>query len=54
MESFLLNINILDALLLLYDLVKLYFVLFSGADGEPLQEEDYFLSNPYHLVSSQI
>ncbi|EMS65730.1 Transmembrane E3 ubiquitin-protein ligase 1 [Triticum urartu] len=21
----------------------------SGADGEPLQEEDYFLSNPYHL-----
>ena len=27
---------------------------FSGADGEPLQEEDYFLSNPYHLVCSWI
>ncbi|EEE67227.1 hypothetical protein OsJ_24360 [Oryza sativa Japonica Group] len=29
----------------------------SGADGEPLQEEDYFLSNPYHLLrifSSQV
>ncbi|KAG8080460.1 hypothetical protein GUJ93_ZPchr0007g4980 [Zizania palustris] len=30
---------------------------FSGTDGEPLQEEDYFLSNPYHLLrifSSQV
>ncbi|TVU39017.1 hypothetical protein EJB05_12418 [Eragrostis curvula] len=29
----------------------------SGTDGEPLQEEDYFLSNPYHLLrifSSQV
>jgi hypothetical protein len=53
MESFLSNVNILDILLVSYDLVELY-LFFSGADGEPLQEEDYFLSNPYHLVRSYI
>ncbi|XP_066316432.1 transmembrane E3 ubiquitin-protein ligase FLY2-like [Miscanthus floridulus] len=36
---------------------QLRMVANSGADGEPLQEEDYFLSNPYHLLrifSSQV
>jgi hypothetical protein len=36
---------------------QLRIVANSGADGEPLQEEDYFLSNPYHLLrifSSQV
>ncbi|XP_038982021.1 transmembrane E3 ubiquitin-protein ligase FLY1-like isoform X2 [Phoenix dactylifera] len=29
---------------------QLRMVANSGTDGEPLQEEDYFLSNPYHLL----
>ncbi|KAL5198385.1 hypothetical protein ABZP36_001897 [Zizania latifolia] len=36
---------------------QLRMVANSGTDGEPLQEEDYFLSNPYHLLrifSSQV
>ncbi|OAY83646.1 transmembrane E3 ubiquitin-protein ligase 1-like [Ananas comosus] len=36
---------------------QLRMVANSGADGEPLQEEEYFLSNPYHLLgvfSSQV
>lgn len=44
-----LNVSILDTLLLSWPSGNVC-VLFSGADGEPLQEEDYFLSNPYHLV----
>ncbi|CAL9103920.1 unnamed protein product [Musa textilis] len=36
---------------------QLRMVASSGGDGKPLQEEDYFLSNPYHLLgvfSSQV
>jgi hypothetical protein len=35
--------------ILIYMYYLLYFICFSGGDG-PFSEEEYFRSNPYHLV----